>query len=258
MKNVVGIVKAQLDDQKAASSKAAEAASKSSASTPPASPSSADPLADLEEDDMLKASASEAAAEPETTEIPTIYTDEDLKFIEDTHKNASKWLEEIQNKQKKLKESDDPAFTTKDVKDQTEKLNNAIMNMMMKKARFLNVPKQQKARAKASKPKKKADKKTKKSKKDEKAAAEDRKEPTQEELDEALRKAGVKGEGIKLQSFGHQQEIQDENGRILTKLDLGEDATEEDIMAAIDKATKEGREKLEREKEKEARERDEL
>lgn len=245
VKTAVGMIKSQIEEQNVALSKSAEAASKASASSTssPSASSSADPLAELEEEDMLKASASESATESEPSEVPIIYTEEDLKFLEETYTNATNWLKEKQEAQKKLKESDDPAFTTKDIKAESEKLNAAIMQMMMKKARHYNIPKSQKAKPKPKKkPAKKAPKKPKKGDK----PAEDRKEPTQEELDEALEKAGLKKDGFKLKNFA--KEMKDEKGRLLTKLELGEDATEEEIMAAIDRATKEGKERLAEEK----------
>jgi hypoxia up-regulated 1 len=242
LKNVAGIVKKQLDDQVTASSLSSEAASKASASSAASPSSSSDFLDDLEEDELLKASSSEAAAEPETTPVATIYTDEDLKTIEEAHDEAKKWLEEKQAAQSKLTETDDPALTTSDIKAQTSKLEQAIIRMMTKKANALNMPKQQKPKPKASKPKKKAAKKDKK-------AAKKGEEPTQEELDEAMEKAGLKGEGVKLKSFGvgKDKEVRDKDGNLLTKLDFGEDASEEDILAAIDRATKEGKERLEKE-----------
>jgi len=242
--NVAGIIKKQLQEQEVASSRSSEAVSKASASSAASPSPSRDSLDDLEEEDPT---SSEAAADPEITPVATIYSDEDLKSIEEAHSNAKKWLEEKQAAQKKLKETDDPAFTSDDIKAQTSKLESVIIRMMTKKANVLNQPKAQKPKPKSSKPKKKAS-----AKKDKKAAKKNEKaseEPTQEELDEALAKAGLKGEGVKLKNFGvgKDKEVRDADGNLLTKLKLSEDATEEDILAAIDRATAEGRERLEKE-----------
>lgn len=251
LKSVVPMVKEQIESASSASASsksAAEEASKSSAATPTPS-TSADPLDELEEDEMLKSSASESSEAPLPTEIPTIYSEEDLKFLEETIEKSTKWLEEKEGAQKKLKESEDPAFTVKELKEQTKKLNDAVMEMMTKKFRAINNQQKKKTKPKTKKPKK--PKKTKGDEPKEEPKADDKKEPTEEELREALEKAGLKGEGFKLKNFGHEEEIKDKDGRPLVKLDLGEDASEEDIMAAIDKATKEAREELEAQKAKE-------
>jgi hypoxia up-regulated 1 len=238
--NVAGIVKKQIEEQEVASSKSSEAVSKASASSAASPSPSSDPLDDLEDDEMLKSSSAEAA-DPEITPVASIYTAEDLKTIEEAHSNAKKWLEEKQAAQNKLKETDEPAFTSDDIKAQTSKLESVIIRMMTRKADALNKPKPSKPKPKASKPKKKAAKKAKK------AAAE---EPSQEELDEALAKAGLKGDGVKLKSFGagKDKEVRDKDGKLLTKLELDENASEADILAAIDRAVEEGKERLEEEK----------
>ncbi|KAF2797160.1 actin-like ATPase domain-containing protein [Melanomma pulvis-pyrius CBS 109.77] len=250
LKSVIPMVKEQIEIVASASSKSAEEASKSSASPTPSPSSSADPLADLEDDDMLKASSTEASAEAAPTEVPTIYTPEDLKLLEDTISKSTEWLAENQKKQEKLKETEDPAFTIKDLEAQTKQLNDAVMEMMMKKMTAFN---SQKAKPKP-KPKSKPKKKSAKKSKAEKAKDGESKGPTQEELDEALEKAGLKGDGIKFENLG---DMKDKDGRPLTKLDLGEDATEEDIKASIDRAIKQAQEQKAREK-KESSHGDEL
>ncbi|KAF1950091.1 heat shock protein 70-like protein-like protein [Byssothecium circinans] len=252
VKTAIDMIKTQIAEQNVQLSKSAESASKASASSTEAPPpsASADILDDLEEDEMLKASSSETAATNEPTEVPIIYTEEDLKSTEEAHEKASKWLEEKQAAQTKLKQHEDPALTTKDLQAETEKLNTIIMQMMMKKARYYNAPKPQKAKPKASKPKAKkpSSKKDKTSSKKDAKGEKPAKEPTQAELEEALAKAGIKADGIKLQNMGDRKEVRDKDGKLLTQLELEEGATEEDIKAAIEKATREGREALEREK----------
>lgn len=206
-------------------SKSAEAASKASASSTesPSSSASADSLDDLDEDPH--ASASKSTAVPEPTEVPIIYTEEDLTFVQGTFENASKWLEEKQAAQEKLKDSDDPALSVKDINAEGEKLSNAVIQIMMKKARIYNAPK----------PKKPVTKKPKKDPKKSKKAKKDGKGPTQEELEEALEKAGLKKDSIKFANFDHPEEILDKDGKLKTKLDLPESASEEEINEAIKK-----------------------
>lgn len=225
VKTAIDLVKKQINEQEVALAKSAEAASKASASSTesPSSSASADPLDELEEDSGASASESAAASQP--TEVPIIYTEEDLTFVKDTHANASKWFEEKQAAQKKLKESDDPAVSVKDIKAETEKLKNVVIEVMMKKARILNAPKPKKP---VTKKPKKDSKKTKKAKKDEKA-------PSQAELEEALEKAGLKKDSIKFADFNHPDSILDKDGKLKTKLDLPENASEEEINEIIKK-----------------------
>ncbi|KAF2874128.1 heat shock protein 70-like protein-like protein [Massariosphaeria phaeospora] len=255
LKSVVPMMKENIENAAAASSsKSAEDASKSSAastSSSDAASSSADPLADLEEGE----SASESVAEPAPTEAPvaSIYSDEDVKFVEDALKTAEKWLEDSQTKQKKLKATDDPAFTVKDLKDQSKKLNDAVENMMIKKFRYVQQEQQQQQQQQKPKPKSKPKKKAanKKSSKKDKADSKDspadsdsattaetkKKRPSDAELAAALKKAGIKDDRIKLKaSDSLPDEVAGEDGRPLTKLDLAEDASEADILAAIERA----------------------
>lgn len=221
VKTAIDLVKLQISDQEAALSKSAEAASKASASSTASPSSSADSLDDLEEDPH--ASSSESAAATEPTEVPIIYTEDDLTYVQETYDNASKWLEEKQAAQKKLKDSDDPAVSVKDIKAESEKLSNAVVQIMMKKSRIYNAPK----------PKKPAAKKPKKDSKKSKKAAKDGNGLSQQELEEALEKAGLKKDSIKFANFD--QEILDQDGKLRTKLDLPEGASEDEINEAIKK-----------------------
>ncbi|KAH8708444.1 Hsp70 protein-domain-containing protein [Phaeosphaeriaceae sp. PMI808] len=244
LKEVVQLVDGQIKTQSRDSSSSSEAvASRSSASAAAAaSPSpSADPLDDLEvDDDSVKASSSSEPAEPEITEVPTIYASDDLKKLEELVVSAQKWLDETHAKQEKLKETDDPVLTIKAIEAEKKRMDDLIMDMMMKKMRHMKNPNQKPKPKPKAKPKKKANKKV---KKDSKQAADAEKPagdvPTDEELQEALRKAGIDTEGVKLKNFGHKDEIQDDAGRKLKKLNIGEDATEEDIRRAIEELTKE-------------------
>lgn len=247
MKTLIPMVKEQI----ASASKAAAEASKSSASSSSSTTASAstDPLDELEDEDMLKSSASESAEPPIPTALPPIYSEEDVKFLEEALEKSTKWLDEKQAAQKKLKESDDAAFSIKELKDQAKKLNDAVTEMMTRKFNAIN---NQQKKAKAKPKTKKAPKKSKKTKAGKKEAPakeeQPRQEPTEEELREALEKAGLKGDGIKLENLGVKDEMKNKDGKPLRKLDLGDDATEEDILAAIDRATQEAKDELEKEK----------
>jgi hypoxia up-regulated 1 len=249
LKEVVQLVDGQIKTQSVESSKSSEAVSKASAS-PSASPS-ADPLDDLEEGTPA-ASPSEPAA-PEITEVPTVYIEEDLKKLEELLASTQKWMDENEAKQAKLGATDDPAFTAKDLTAEKKRMDDVIMEMMMKKMRHFKPPNEKpKPKPKAKKePKKKADKKA---KPETKKAADDKDSeksdgPMDEELAEALRKAGVKGDNIKLKNYGHKDEMTDEAGRKLKKLNIDQDSSEEDIRRAIDELTKEAGEKKAPEKE---------
>lgn len=244
LKEVVQLVDSQIKTQSHESSKSSEAVSKASAEAAASPSSSADPLDDLEADDSAKASASESAAAPEITEVPTIYDGEDLTKLEELVSSAEKWINENEAKQQKLKETEDPAFAVKDINAEKKRIDDVIMEMMMKKMRHFKPPNQNKPKSKPkSKPKKKADKKT---KKDTKKDAEGL---TDEELQEALKKAGIKGENIKLKTTGsNKDEVEDEMGRKLKKLNINKDSSEEEILRAIEELTGEAGKKDEEKK----------
>jgi hypoxia up-regulated 1 len=234
MKEVEQLVDGQIKTQSAESSKSSEEVSKASASAS-ASPS-ADPMDDLEDADP----SASAPAEPEITEVVTVYTETDLKLVQDHASKAQSWLDENEAKQNKLTETDDPAFTVKDIEDEKKRLDEIVMEMMMKRMKHLQTPPKAKSKPKPTKAKKSATKSKKSTKETKKAEqqAESGKMLTDEELQEALKKAGIKGEGIKLKDLGDDGEMVDENGRKLKKLDIEKDASEQDILDALDEATK--------------------
>lgn len=270
LKSVIPMVKDQVESAASSSSSASEA-SKSSASASSSTTPSADPLEELEDEDT--ASSDTTSSEfTIPTDIPTVYTPADLELIEVTVEKSSKWLADKEAAQNKLTETDDPALTVKDIKAEAKKLNDAIMEIMSKKMRGFNQYQEQqkqskKAKASAKSKSKKA-KKTKKAKASEEATptAEESaatpspsKQPTDEELNEelqaAFKKAGIKGaDGIKMKNMGDVPVPKDKDGNPMARLELGEDATEEDIKAAIDRAIKAGQE----EKKKREAEKDEL
>jgi hypoxia up-regulated 1 len=244
LKEVEQLVDGQIKTQSVESSKSSEAVSAASSAASASPSSSADPMDELDEEADPSASA---PAEPDITEVPTIYTESDLKTIQHLASNAQKWLDDAEVKQNKLTETDDPAFSVKDIEAEKKKMDDVIMDMMMKKMKHFKPPTQPKT--KTAKPKTKAKKPATKTKKsstketDKPEAAEhphSEPEPTEEELAEALRKAGIKNENVKLKNMGHKDEMVDEKGRKLRKLDI-----EKDILAALDRAMEEGKGKEE-------------
>jgi hypoxia up-regulated 1 len=239
LKEVVTLVDSQIKTQSHDSSKSSEAEASKAAATPSSSP--VDELDELEDD----VASSAEPAEPEITEVPTIYTDDDLKRVQEMVAASQKWLDENEAKQEKLTATDDPAFTVKDLQAEKKRIDDVVMDMMMKKMRHFKPP----AQKPKAKPKAKPKKDTKKSKKDSKKEATEEEKPatengpSDEELQEALRQAGVKTDNIKLKNYGHKDEMEDEAGRKLKKLNIDKDATEEDIRKAIEDLTKDAGEK---------------
>ncbi|KAF2624946.1 heat shock protein 70-like protein-like protein [Macroventuria anomochaeta] len=229
MKEVVELVNNQIAERATYSSKSAEAASKSSASPSP-SPS-VDPLDELEEEDLE--SAPSASATPEIEEVPEIYTEEDRTKIEDVTDKAKKWLEETRAKQDKLQGHEEPVLTVEELKYQKKQLDDVVMEMMMKKMKHFKPPKPKAT----TKPKAKKASKVKKSKTekptetpvapkegeaeteqpDAQSQADHQREeiendgpnmeshggrgPTEQELKEALEKAGVKWDPEKYKNY---------------------------------------------------------
>ncbi|KAF2011111.1 chaperone protein dnaK [Aaosphaeria arxii CBS 175.79] len=249
LESVIPMVKESIESASKAAEEASKSAAEASASAAAASAAasetpSPDPLAELEDDDLLKSSsASSTTEEPVFPTAINIYTEQDVTILEETVSKAKAWILEKETAQSKLGASDDAAVSIQELKEQTKKLNDVVMQMMTKKFNAMN-QQQKPKKPKASKPKK--SKKSKKAAKDEKKkkaaeAEKPAKEPTEEELQEALEKAGIKGEGVKFKNLGDKfkKNIESEDGRILTRLDLGEDATEEEILAALNAATQE-------------------
>ncbi|KAB2111053.1 hypothetical protein AG0111_0g2273 [Alternaria gaisen] len=215
IKEVEQLVDGQIKTQSAESSKSSEAVSKASADAA-ASPST-DPMDELDDE-------ADAPAAPEITEVPTVYTEDDLKTVQDYASKAQAWLDENEAKQSKLTPTDDPAFTVKDILAEKKKLDDVVMDMMMKKMKHFKPPTQSskskttKAKATKSKAKKSASKTKKATKETEKPAAAEHphpdsqqqvedmengdikhqahggEAPSQQEIEEALRKAGIYAE----------------------------------------------------------------
>jgi hypoxia up-regulated 1 len=235
LKEVEQLVDGQIKTQSAESSKSSEAVSQASASAS-ASPSS-DPMDDLEEEADPSASG---PAEPEITEVVTVYTETDLTLVQDHVSKAQSWLDENEAKQSKLTETDDPAFTIKDIEAEKKRLDDLVMDMMMKRMKHLQTPPKAKSKPKSTKAKRSATKFKKSTKETDQAEQQEKPDRmlTEEELQEALKKAGIKAEDIKLKDLRDDGDMVDENGRKLKKLDIEKDASEQDILDALDEATK--------------------
>lgn len=200
---MASVIEDQVKKAAEASSSAAEELSKSSASSTATAEESAttnaDPLADLEEEDMLKSTSSE---DPKPSKVPEVmlYTEEDLKEITETYESIQQWLDTKLAEQAKLSDSEDPAILIKDLENKSRRLNNVLMEIVQKKMRMPT-------KSKAFKPK--ATKKPKKSAKD------------------------------KVEENGDvEREIKFEQDKPPLSVKLPEDATEEEIKEAIEKAKK--------------------
>lgn len=256
LKSIVPMIKANIEEGAAAASKSA--ASEAAASPASSDSASADPLAELDDDAAASASASASStteAPAFNTELPAIYTDEEVKSLEDSLAAASAWLAEKEAAQAKLSASDDAAVSIKEIKEHAKKLNDAITQMMTRKMNAMNahLRNQQQGQKPKAKPKAKSKSKaSKKGKKNGKRAADKDAEkateeaktgsgPSEEELAEAMEKAGLKGQGLKLENLGQLRDLKDKDGKPMIKLGLKEDASEEEILAAIDEALAEAR-----------------
>lgn len=255
LKSVIPLMKDNIESAALAASKsassAASAASEAAASPSASASASADPLAELDDDAAPASSTTEAPIMP--TDLPAIYSDEDVKALESAIAAATSWLAEKEAAQAKLGESDDAAVSVEELKDRAKKLNDVVTETMMKKmnamkAHFQSQNQKPKAKPKA---KPKTTKNKGKGKKNGKKAADAEKEkvkdrdaktaPSEEELREAMEKAGLKGQGLKLENLGQLRDLKDKDGKPLLKLGLAEDASEEEILAAIDAVLAEGR-----------------
>ncbi|KAF2998015.1 lumenal Hsp70 protein [Curvularia kusanoi] len=210
MKEVVELVGNQIAERAAYVTKSAEAASSSSASPSPSA--SVDPLDELEEGDV-EAEPS-ASATPEIEEVPEIYTEADRTKIKEVTEKAKTWLAETRAKQDKLKSHEEPVLTVEELAKYKKQLDDVVMDMMMKKMKHFKPPKAKPTtKPKAKKPSKAKKNKTEKAsetpvapkegeaeteqpdaenvKKGAKPGASAGRMPTEQELREALEKAGV-------------------------------------------------------------------
>jgi hypoxia up-regulated 1 len=146
---------AMIKAEAAQASQSAEAAKASSASTTSAeadagttaSPSAEDDLADLEEADSSSSSTTSSAS-PKATEIVSPYTAAELEQIQKVHDDAAAWLKEKEAAQEKLQDSDDPAFTVKDLERESSKLSKIMTDMIYKQMQRQAPPKKSSTKSK--------------------------------------------------------------------------------------------------------------
>lgn len=227
LKEVEVLVDSQIKTQIAESSKSSEAVAQASASPS----SSTDPMDELDDDE-------DTPAKPEITEVPSIYTDSDLKAVKEVVSKVSVWLDENEAKQSKLSVTDDPAFTVKEIAAEKKKLDDVAMEMMLKKMKHFKPPNQEKP--KTTKPKsktKKGKKAATKTQADSKETDKANKGVTTDGLIEALQQSGIKLDEATLKNLKTNGELSEADiDRILAQLNIGEDASMEEIRAALNKA----------------------
>jgi len=141
-----------------ASKSASEASTETTATQP--STSSADPLAELEEEAENTSSSSTTTVPVVPTPEPFVspYSNDDLLSLTRMHDQTIDWLHEAQASQANRGETDDPAFTVADLSLRTEKLTTEVMailtkSMKMPKARTSKAPKATKSKTKSKKSK---------------------------------------------------------------------------------------------------------
>ncbi|KAF2492366.1 actin-like ATPase domain-containing protein [Lophium mytilinum] len=195
VKSFTGIIANDIKEGAAKASRAAEEASKAAASSTASAeePATTDPLDDLEEEDMLKSASSEAVKPSEVPE-PPVYSEDDLEVLTSVSESVQKWLDEKLAEQAKLSETQDAAFTIKELEEQSRKLNSALMEMVQRKMRMPTKSKTFKPKA-TKKPKKAAKKK---SKRGEKA-----------EEEEDVKAEGQQARKIKLEPGATMEEIEE-------------------------------------------------
>ncbi|KAJ2900953.1 uncharacterized protein MKZ38_002188 [Zalerion maritima] len=201
---------------------AQSASSESSSTTAPPEPEESGEFAGLEDDALTM---TEEDAMKDRGPVPPLYTAEDLAELDGMTQKMSDWLDEQVEKQKKLTQTEDPVLLVKDLKAKRQQLDKAGVDLAMK-----SVKNYEKREKKDKKDKKSSSKKGKGRKgqstnlsdgEAETATGEapprgtpfnledlegsenfiklnpDRKAPTQEELDEIMRKIQEQQEGKK-------------------------------------------------------------
>ncbi|KAK0706049.1 Hsp70 protein-domain-containing protein [Lasiosphaeria miniovina] len=172
-----------------------QAASSSSAtSTSSESATTAAPSGDFDglEDEEAAASTTKTLEmedlEKERGPVPPLYTLDDLKESEDLYVSISTWLEEKVVAQDKLGVTQDPVLLIKDLTDKREKLDKAGIDLAMKGVRNFEKNKPKGAGGKKPKLSKEKTKPAKPAQTIKLSPGEDGKMPTQEEIDEMLKK----------------------------------------------------------------------
>ncbi|PKS05543.1 hypothetical protein jhhlp_008060 [Lomentospora prolificans] len=176
----------EYDDWHSSASAESASSTEESSSTVTEEPSSAGEFDGLEDDAAVTASP-KAPTMGDVLEdrgpVPPIYTSEDIGTIEKLAVDIRKWLEEKEPKQNELPPTADPVLLVKDINSRREKLDKAGMELAMKGVKNFEAKNKKSGSKKA-----KADKSDKKAKADEKAKEKTKEGPTDEEIQEMLRK----------------------------------------------------------------------
>ncbi|TKA23750.1 hypothetical protein B0A50_07032 [Salinomyces thailandicus] len=125
---MVDMVREQIAKASEAVANAAETSTESSSTTM----STTDDFDDLEEPDTASSSTT-AAPKPSSFADFSPYTDSDLTSIEEAYETVSKWLQEKESEQGKLKPFEDPVLSVKELEAQASKLSNVMADLMYKK-----------------------------------------------------------------------------------------------------------------------------
>ena len=140
---LVEMVREQIDKAADAKRKAQEheasqsaSASSSKATESTAAPPIDDPLADLEEPDTP--SSAESSADPTGPKYSSPsdfspYTDVDLTEISSAFESVTKWLEEKEAEQEKLKPHEEPVLLVKDIEKKANELSEIMRDLLYKK-----------------------------------------------------------------------------------------------------------------------------
>jgi hypoxia up-regulated 1 len=219
-KTFVENIKQQIDEYEAFQSSASIASSASTtstntettAATTPAP--SADDFAGLEDEDSTASTTKSLEMEDVLKErgpIPPMYTREDLQETEELHVSILTWLEAKIVDQEKLGPTDDPILLSKDLTEKKEKLDKAGMDLAMKGVRNYE------SKNKKTKTKKAKASKTAKGKKPAQTIeiGKDGKMPTDEEIEELLKKYGVDND--KASDKSRQESGKDKKGEEVPK-----------------------------------------
>ena len=163
--SVIEMVKKQQDAQVSVeselsasmSSSSASDDSSSSTSTAVESPTTTDPLEDLD-DEPTTSSAQSAntskSASPMADPIVPMYTKEDLEAITAKESTIKGWLDEKLAEQEKLGPTDEPAILSSDLAAKSKEVNDAVMELLTRQMKNIPKPSEKKAKSSSTKSKK--------------------------------------------------------------------------------------------------------
>jgi len=180
-------IKEYEDWHSSSSASAASSATEESSTTVTEAPSS-EPAGDFDglEDDATTTSVTTAPTMEDILEdrgpVPPLYKLEDIQVVEKLAEDIKKWIAEKEPKQATLPPTANPVLLVKDINSRREKLDKAGMELAMKGVKNF----ESKSKKASSSKKAKADKKTKADK--DKAKEKPQEGPTDEEIQEMLRK----------------------------------------------------------------------